>query len=65
MIRVGDNSDFPTTAQPTQPSRIDMHMLTDADLDQFLDLTSARTDVSMTVTNANANPVVAGNGRLV
>jgi hypothetical protein len=35
--------------------RIDMHKLTDADLDQFL----------ATVTNASANPVVPGNGRLV
>jgi hypothetical protein len=42
-----------------------MHILTNADLDQFLDLTSARTDRSMTVTTANANPVVSGNGRLV
>ena len=42
-----------------------MHKLTDADLDQFLALTSAGTDRSMTVRNANANPVVAGNGRLL
>lgn len=40
-----------------------MHNLTDADLDQFLALTSARADGSMTVKNANANP--PGNGRLV
>jgi hypothetical protein len=59
------NSDFPTTALPTQPRRIEMHKLTDADLDQFLALTSARTERSMTVTNANANPVVPDNGRLV
>ena len=39
-----------------------MHILTDADLDQFLDL---RTDRSMTVTNANANPGVTGDGRPV
>jgi hypothetical protein len=42
-----------------------MHKLTDADLDQFLALTSARTDRSMTVKSANAKPGVAGNGRLV
>jgi hypothetical protein len=37
-----------------------MHKLTDADLDQFL-----APDRSMTFTNANANRVVPGNGRLV
>jgi hypothetical protein len=42
-----------------------MHKLTDADLDQFLALTSARTGRSMTFTNSNANPVVPGNERLV
>ena len=35
-----------------------MHKLTDADLDQFLALTSARTDRSMTFTKANVNPGV-------
>ena len=42
-----------------------MRKLSDADLDQFLALTSARTDGSMTVTNANANPCGPVNGRLV
>jgi hypothetical protein len=37
----------------------------DTNLDQFLALTSGRTDRSMTFTNANANLVVAGKGRLV
>jgi hypothetical protein len=89
------NSDFLTTARPTQPRRIEMHEPTDTDLDQFLAenppwsglaclerrpmptrvtrhastmsglLTSARTDRSLTVKDANTNPVVPGNGRLV
>ncbi len=41
-----------------------MHKLTDADLDQFLVLTSAGTDRSMTFASANANHV-PGNGRLM
>jgi hypothetical protein len=42
------------------PTRVTRHAGTMSVL-----LTSARTDRSMTVKNAHANPVVPGNGRLV
>ena len=42
------------------PTRVTRHASTMSAL-----LRSARTDRSMTVKNANANPVVPGNGRLV
>ncbi|MCW2654235.1 MAG: hypothetical protein JWR32_5211 [Mycobacterium sp.] len=42
------------------PTRVTRHASTMSAL-----LTSARTDRSMTVKNANAKPVVPGNGRLV
>jgi hypothetical protein len=49
-----------TCLERLMPTRVTRHASTMSGL-----LTSARPDRSMTVKNANANPVVAPNGRLV
>jgi hypothetical protein len=62
---MGSTHGFPTAAQPTQQGRIDVDKLSDAELDQFVAPTSARTDRSMSFTKADVNRVVPGNERLM